>query len=78
MNVEIGAEAALIPVKEYINGIFVTVCALCSHQQHRVRSAGVRALGGLVLAAGGEALEYTVSHLAQRVFDARPENMYNI
>jgi len=32
----------------------------------------VRALGGLVLAAGGEALEYTVSHLAQRVFDARP------
>jgi hypothetical protein len=51
---------------------------MCSHQQHRVRAAGVRALGGLVLAAGGEALEYTVSHLAQRVFDARPENLYNI
>ncbi len=31
-----------------------------------------------MLAAGGEALEYTVSHLAQRVFDARPENIYNI
>ncbi len=26
MNVEIGAEAALFPVKEYINGIFVAVC----------------------------------------------------
>ncbi len=26
MNVEIGAEAALFPEKEYINGIFVTVC----------------------------------------------------
>ncbi len=25
MNVEIGAEAALFPEKEYINGIFVTV-----------------------------------------------------
>jgi hypothetical protein len=26
MNVEIGAEAALFPEKEYINGIFVAVC----------------------------------------------------
>jgi hypothetical protein len=26
MNVEIGAEAALFPVKEYIKGIFVAVC----------------------------------------------------
>jgi hypothetical protein len=25
MNVEIGAEAALIPEKEYINGIFIAV-----------------------------------------------------
>jgi hypothetical protein len=25
MNIEIGAEAALFPEKEYINGIFVTV-----------------------------------------------------
>jgi hypothetical protein len=25
MNVEIGAQAALFPEKEYINGIFVTV-----------------------------------------------------
>ncbi len=27
MNVEIGAEAAQFPEKEYINGIFVAVCA---------------------------------------------------
>jgi hypothetical protein len=27
MNVEIGAEAALFPEKEYINGIAVVVCA---------------------------------------------------
>jgi hypothetical protein len=26
MNVEIGAEAALFPEKEYIKGIFVSVC----------------------------------------------------
>jgi hypothetical protein len=26
MNVEIGAEAALFPEKEYINGIAVSVC----------------------------------------------------
>jgi hypothetical protein len=26
MNVEIGAEAALFPEKEYISGIFVTLC----------------------------------------------------
>ncbi len=26
MNVDIGAEAALIPEKEYISGIFVAVC----------------------------------------------------
>jgi hypothetical protein len=26
MNLEIGAEAALFPEKEYINGIFVAVC----------------------------------------------------
>jgi hypothetical protein len=26
MNVEIGAEAALLPEKEYIKGIFVAVC----------------------------------------------------
>jgi hypothetical protein len=29
MNVEIGAEASLFPVKEYINGIFVTVYSTC-------------------------------------------------
>jgi hypothetical protein len=28
MNVEIGAEAALFPEKEYINGIAVAVCAM--------------------------------------------------
>jgi hypothetical protein len=28
MNVEIGAEAALFPEKEYINGIVVAVCQL--------------------------------------------------
>jgi hypothetical protein len=28
MNVEIGAEAALFPEKDYINGIFVVVCTL--------------------------------------------------
>ncbi len=28
MNVEIGAEAALFPDKEYISGIFVAVCSL--------------------------------------------------
>jgi len=28
MNVEIGAEAALFPEKEYISGIFVAVCLL--------------------------------------------------
>jgi hypothetical protein len=27
MNMEIGAEAALFPEKEYISGIFVAVCA---------------------------------------------------
>jgi hypothetical protein len=26
VNVEIGAEAALIPEKEYISGIFIAVC----------------------------------------------------
>jgi hypothetical protein len=26
MNVEIGAEAALFPEKEYVKGIFVAVC----------------------------------------------------
>ncbi len=26
MNVEIGAEAALFPEKEYVSGIFVAVC----------------------------------------------------
>jgi hypothetical protein len=30
MNVEIGAEAALFPEKEYISGIFVTVCVQLS------------------------------------------------
>jgi hypothetical protein len=30
MNVEIGAEAALFPEKEYINGIFVAVLGLKS------------------------------------------------
>jgi hypothetical protein len=29
MNVEVGAEAALFPEKEYINGIFVAVHKLC-------------------------------------------------
>ncbi len=28
MNVEIGAEAALFPEKEYINGIAVAVCTM--------------------------------------------------
>jgi hypothetical protein len=28
MNLEIGAEAALFPEKEYISGIFVAVCSL--------------------------------------------------
>jgi hypothetical protein len=28
MNVEIGAEAALFPEKEYISGIFVAVCIM--------------------------------------------------
>jgi hypothetical protein len=28
MNVEIGAEAALFPEKEYISGIFIAVCYL--------------------------------------------------
>jgi hypothetical protein len=36
MNVEIGAETTLFPEKEYINGIFVAVCAqvLKTHQAH--------------------------------------------
>jgi len=36
MNVEIGAETTLFPEKEYINGIFVVVCAqvLKTHQAH--------------------------------------------
>jgi hypothetical protein len=29
MNVEIGTEAAQFPEKEYINGIFLAVCADC-------------------------------------------------
>jgi hypothetical protein len=29
MNVEIGAEAALFPEKEYISGIFVAVWKIC-------------------------------------------------
>jgi hypothetical protein len=37
MNVEIGAEAALFPEKEYINGIAVAVyfvtSLLCAHQK---------------------------------------------
>ena len=37
MNVEIGAETTLFPEKEYINGIFVAVCAqvLKTHQAHK-------------------------------------------
>jgi hypothetical protein len=35
MNVEIGAEAALFPEKEYINGIFVAV-----QLQHKIYSLG--------------------------------------
>ena len=31
MNVEIGAEAALFPGKEYINGIAVAVCTVTVH-----------------------------------------------
>ncbi len=31
MNVEIGAEAALFPEKEYISGIFVAVCWTMVH-----------------------------------------------
>jgi hypothetical protein len=31
MNVEIGADAALFPEKEYINGIAVAVCDRCEH-----------------------------------------------
>jgi hypothetical protein len=31
MNVEIGAEAALFPEKEYISGIFVAVHSRLSH-----------------------------------------------
>jgi hypothetical protein len=30
MNVEIGAEAAQFPEKEYINGVFIAVCVQCS------------------------------------------------
>jgi hypothetical protein len=30
MNVEIGAEAALFPEKEYISGIFVAVWSVCA------------------------------------------------
>jgi hypothetical protein len=32
MNLEIGAEAALFPEKEYINGIAVAVITLCVAQ----------------------------------------------
>ncbi len=32
INVEIGAEAALFPEKEYISGIFVAVCTHTSYQ----------------------------------------------
>jgi hypothetical protein len=32
MNVEIGAEAALFPEKEYIKGIFVAVCLAWQHE----------------------------------------------
>jgi hypothetical protein len=31
MNVEIGAEAALFPEKEYVNGIAVAVCGAYMH-----------------------------------------------
>ncbi len=32
MNVEIGAEAALLPEKEYINGIAVALCVVPARQ----------------------------------------------
>jgi hypothetical protein len=37
MNVEIGAEAALFPEKEYINGIAVTVWGTEQSQRKRIR-----------------------------------------
>ncbi len=36
MNLEIGAEAALFPEKEYISGIFVAVCLVYSNKNCEV------------------------------------------
>jgi hypothetical protein len=40
MNVEVGAEAALFPEKEYINGIFVAVyCTVTSYGNYILTSS---------------------------------------
>jgi hypothetical protein len=40
MNVEIGAEAALIPEKEYIKGISVAVCGWRKEKPYRTGCSG--------------------------------------
>ncbi len=42
MNLEIGAEAALFPEKEYINGIFVAVQAKRSSTQSKCQTPTLR------------------------------------
>jgi hypothetical protein len=46
MNVEIGAEAALFPEKEYISGIFVAVCSV---SMRRTRKRINRVFCGLIV-----------------------------
>jgi hypothetical protein len=45
MNVEIGAEAALFPEKEYINGIAVAVCLLLYYSRRCSSVAGIISTG---------------------------------
>jgi hypothetical protein len=49
MNVEIGAEAALFPEKEYIKEIFVAMRGSCSSQEMSTHFTSISGLGGSIL-----------------------------
>jgi hypothetical protein len=63
MNVEIGAEAALFPEKEYIKAIFVAVCSCwrcCSEQLSKTLGCDLRTI--ILLFVGTVLHTYTLHH----------------